>query len=113
MMGYSDVSKKEHEDKKEDEKQIDEKMDEHNEKKHGEPKEENSAFKSEMVKFDANGQWSMKKADDVAEVKGKYAKIITNPVKGVGQVKDQGMSNGPVKTFDKDSKEVKEANSKK
>ena len=104
-----EVSKKEHKDEKEDKKQIEEKLDEHNEKKHDEPKDEDSAFKSEMVKFDSNGQWSINKA----ETHGNYAKKLVNPSNGVGQVKDLGMNNGPVKTFDKDSKEVKEANSKK
>lgn len=80
------MDKKEHEDEKEDKKMIEEKLDEHNEKKHGEPKDEDSAFKSEVIKYDANGQWSLGKADDLdSEFK----------VHGKGKIKAQeGMKMG-------------------
>lgn len=55
-------AKKKHEDEAEDKKMIAEAIDEHNEKKHGEAKGEDSAFKGEVIKFDANGQWSLDKS---------------------------------------------------
>ena len=67
------VEKKEHEDEKEDKKMIEEKLDEHNEKKHGEAKDADTAMKTELIKFNDLGQWSMNKADqmDLAP-EGKY-----------------------------------------
>lgn len=55
-------AKKKHEDEAEDKEMIAEAIDEHNEKKHGEAKDEDSAFKTDVIKFDANGQWSLDKS---------------------------------------------------
>lgn len=74
------MAKEEHccpEDEKADKKMIEEKLDEHNEKKHGEDKDEDSAMKKgcgeEMIKYEANGQWSIKKAKlDIDAIKGKW-----------------------------------------
>lgn len=88
------ASKEKHEDEKEDKELIAEAIDEHNEKKHGEPKDEDSAFKSEEIKINPNGQWSVGS-------------------KSVGEKPEHMKSmHGPVKTYDKNSKEVKEMNAK-
>lgn len=73
----SEMSKKEHCDEEEDKKMIEEKLDEHNEKKHGEPKDEDSAMKAEMIKFDANGQWSLDKSQ--GNIKYPSAKDLEYP----------------------------------
>ena len=63
-----DEEDEEKKDEKKDKKQIEEKLDEHNEKKHGEAKDEDSAFKTEVIKleksievinFNNNDQWSL------------------------------------------------------
>ena len=54
-------------DEEKDKKLVESKLDEHNEKKHGEPKDEDSAFKSEMIKFDNNGQWSLSKGGETSD----------------------------------------------
>lgn len=77
-----DVEKKDIEtcgtmDSKEDQKIIAEEIDAHNEKKHGEAKDVDSAKKSdistELVKFDALGQWSLTKASVAPKPKGEYS----------------------------------------
>lgn len=70
-MNQAPMGKKEkdHKDEKEDKQIIAEALDQHNEKKHGEDKDEDSAKKdmkvekgcNDMVKFETNGQWSIKK----------------------------------------------------
>ena len=75
------------EDDKEDKKTAQKEVDKHNEKKHGEAKSEDSAIEkgcAEVVKFEKNGQWSMKKYDRLEEKEKRMIdKNLTNaPFKG-------------------------------
>lgn len=84
QIGWPGANKSEgHMDEEEDKKIIAEALDDHNEKKHGEDKDKDSAFKdmkvkkaeeyfkAEMCKFDKNGQWSLEKANSMAESREK------------------------------------------
>jgi hypothetical protein len=94
-MDSTDAMKAEHKDEKEDKKMIAEALDDHNEKKHGEPKDEDSAFKSEKISFNAASQWQLENS-------------------GIPKKEPKMKSmHGPVKIMGPDSKEVKEANKKK
>jgi len=82
QIGWPGTKKSEKEEEKKDDKKDKEEMaealDQHNEKKHGEAKDKDSAFKdlkvkkgedyfkTEMCKFDNNGQWSLHKANEMA-----------------------------------------------
>jgi hypothetical protein len=85
--------------KKEDKKMIEEKLDEHNEEKHGEAKHVDSAKKSEykeVMKYDANGQWSLEKMGPLA---GAVAGGIASGV--AGSVTDSLMDKGEDKELEK------------
>lgn len=97
------MDKKDHEDEKEDKKMIEEKLDEHNEEKHGEAKHVDSAKKSEykeVMKYDANGQWSLEKMGPLA---GAVAGGIASGV--AGSVTDSMMDKADAEDIhDKDDK---------
>lgn len=98
-----EFGKEEHKDEKEDKKMIAEAMDEHNEKKHGEDKDKDSAYKDmkvkkeEMVKFGANGQWSIDKAEDKF---GVTASDRSLEPKATGKQPPKGSEHGEVKVTD-------------
>jgi hypothetical protein len=107
-------------DKKKDKKMIEKELDEHNEKKHGEAKDADTAMKTELIKFDSNGQWSMAKASNVSEaesseakVKGKAANYKLNSHYGDGGSKSGAGASpaGNIKDIDpKSGKTIKETN---
>ena len=107
------MDKKEHKDEKEDKKMIEEKLDEHNEKKHGEPKGEDSAFKAELIKYSANGQWSLnKKSMDLAS-EGKYKASHKEVMDGDDKFKEvggksvDGDKGKTIKVSEKEAKDLK------
>lgn len=57
----ADEAKEELEEEDKNKKMIEKELDEHNEDKHGEDKNADTAMKTELVKFDDKGQWSINK----------------------------------------------------
>ena len=114
----ADMEKQEHDDEKEDKKLIEKEIDEHNEKKHGEAKDEDSAMKTELVKFDDNGQWSLEKAQggvdpkDTFKVHGKgqfKAKSgMGTESKGTGKERTDDWSQGKLKELKAEKKKLQE-----